>query len=176
MTLYLSIKERIERRFVALVQGISAAPIGTIHRWDSRGIPRRRVDDEDETFAHLDGVVIAGDDAADEGPTGDVGLTHWLLPIGVYVRLIQPEDDDDSTSQVRNRYQALIEQAIYADRELTDDNGDRLAIDVRVTGKPGVLQIGDEVLVTAGVVFEVLYRTISGSPEKTDGSTDVEET
>jgi hypothetical protein len=137
----LSIKERIERLYVRIVQDITG--INRVFRWDGRGYrdPDTGLDVDDKgqalSMENLDAAVIAGDETADEGGMGNTGTTIKRLQVQVHLKIVQDDTDRETTSQIHNRWLRLIEIAVATNHDMTEPEGvgneQTLATDTRVT-------------------------------------------
>lgn len=175
----LSIKERIERLFVLIIQDVD--DVNRVFRWDGRG-PRDpdtglAVDAEGQRIAdtHLDVVIVAGDEVADEGGEGAGGTTIKRMPVEVRIKILLDEADDEGDSQVHNRWLHRLESAVMANPlmvEPTDvGNEERLATDTRTTGTQQILTEDGQRECYTIIAFEVQYEHDRDNPATGAGIT-----
>lgn len=174
----LSIRERIERRIIAIVQAISG--IGTVYRWDGRSLrdPSSGLgvnsSGEKIMLGHLDAVVFSDDESAAPGGLGNGGFTDKTLELSVQVNVQLAEDDTDSDAACVNRWALFLETALTADPRITA-SGVRLATDSRITRieNPPVTETQPETMVI--VRMEANYTHYRNDPSTGPGITAVTE-
>ena len=146
------IRERILRQLRTNAATITG--IGTVRRWDTRA---------KFTPIHLDAVVAASDETAEEGPQGTIGYTDKTLPVVVAVILFQSEASDDDSDWLRNRWQARLEQKLMANPAIIEAvTNQRLAIDTQISLIDGPDYA--EGSLSAAVQVDVTYRHDRNSP------------
>ena len=179
----ISVRERIQRVFLGLVAGV--AGIGTVYRWDMRGLrdPQTGLG-VDATGARLalkdlDAVVMAGDETAEDGGEGDIGYTVNTLPMQVHLKLAQSDNDPLGTERMVNRWLYLLEKAVMANRRMIEPagagNAETLAVDTHVTARGMGDTVPGQRELLVGIAFETSYETSSADPATGPGITAYEE-
>lgn len=163
----ITIKERIERRFVGLCLGITEA--GRVMRWDSRG---KIIDETDpgkvkpfDALNNADLFVVAQDARITPDSMNVPGLVEIEMDILVLAILRQGDDDAKSSSLLVNRWQGLIYNAITQDINLTEpDTHEKIAEQLYATGYVGPINETAQREFTAGVVFRVCFKHEFNNP------------
>lgn len=146
----LSVRERIERVLANKVAAITG--ILKVHRFEGEPI----------NPVPFEAVVEVESDSAEEGPKSNVGTTQKAMSVNVHVALNKPENANETSATVANRWAAKVEQAVLTDPELKDDDDVRLAFDTRCTAQEmGPLDAG---MFAVSLVFEVQYRYPRNNP------------
>lgn len=175
--LILSIKERIERLLVEIVQ--KADGVGTVYRWDGRGLrdpdTGLATDAEGQRISLKNGdlMVIAHDERSAEGGQGSVGTTLKTAKIEVQACIVISEDFPVPESFIVNNWLQQIEQLVMENSELTElgPSGERLAIETTTTATYSPpREIGQREAI-AGVEFEVQYSHNRDDPAAGPGVT-----
>lgn len=146
----LPLRERIEQVLASKVAAI--AGVLKVHRFE--GEPVNPVP--------FEAVVEVESDSAEEGPKSRVGTTQKVMTVNVHVALNKPENANESSATVANRWAAKVEQAVLTDPELKDEDDERLVFDTRCTSQDmGPLDAG---MFAVTVVFEIQYRHPRDNP------------
>jgi hypothetical protein len=178
---YLSIRERIERQLVLVLQ---AAPgVNRVFRWDGRGLrdPETGLA-TDASGGRLsmqvgDCMLIPLDERAEEGGEGNVGYTLKTLPVDVQMKVAAADDDAEAEATMINRCLLNLETALMVDPGVTErhnsaSGGDIiLAIDMRTTGNyQAPREVGQRETIVA-LALEVTYQHQRNNPAAGPGIT-----
>lgn len=161
----LSIRERIERQAVRAAEGISG--VGTVRRWDGRG---------GSNAANTDVFIIAGDEDADLGPSGNAGFTLKTLSLTVLAVLRHTDEADSTTgAQIANRWLYRIEKAVMANPTMLESiaPAERLAVDTKVIEVLRPPLDEGQVEFVAAVRFGVEYEQNRDDPAVGPGITEL---
>lgn len=123
----LSIRERILRQLQADLGTI--AGIGTIHRWDTRGV---------NALAPMDVVLIPEQETLDEESDGNPGVHRKVLPVVVAMMFTHDERSAVNTDHFANRWRARVWDKIMDNPTIVETAGPRLAVDSVVENIPPV--------------------------------------
>lgn len=176
----ISIKERIARLYILIIQGIGG--IRKVYRWDGRGLrdPETGLDVDADgqriSMQNLDAMIVEADEVASEGGLGDIGTTIKKLPIEIHLKITQAEDDPESGSFMHNRWLLKLENAVMANPLLQEpgDAGQRLATDTDTTDTAQQLrEEGQRESITA-IRFMTQYEHYRDDPTAGPGITTLE--
>lgn len=147
----ISIKERIVRQVVRIVEGVTS--IGTVTRW----IPAV------SNTADGDAVVKEGNERVDNAEDGNIGVTANWLSVRIYLFML-PAETATNTSARGIAFQAALETAIMANPTITETVAptQTLAVDTKITGRS--TPEFEDGRVAAVVDCEIEYHTFRTDP------------
>ena len=159
----ITVRERIERRLVAVLEGVSG--IGTVERWQMHG----------QSGADLSAVLWIDDESAEEGGTGSTPVTDAHVTVWVGLLVAQVKGDEESSAQVYSRWLGKIKEAVLADPSLVEPGtSEPLAVDVRWTAALAPPVVEDQPQFFLIVGFEVTYQEYRDNPYAGPGVTEQE--
>jgi len=162
-TVYLSVRERICAKLLAIVDAITG--IGDVERWDQRG----------NSQGHLSAVLyFDGHDDADGG-TSPVDIVTVTMPMRVELVIAIAEADTAIGDELQNTWIAKIVAAVMADQALNESEaGPPLANRVKRVGVLPPLAVDGQPNMTINVLFEIEWDEYANNPYAGPGVTAVE--
>jgi len=161
---YLSLRERIERAVLAIIDGITG--IGTVERWSMLG----------QSGDNLSAVVYLDDTVASNAAQGSTATTTVTIPCRIELLLAHGRNESQPSSQIANAWEAKIKSAMLADTELTEaDTGEQLAVDVTWTGTSAPIPIENQPQFFVVVNFAIIADEYRSNPYTAPGITAQEE-
>tara|TARA_Y100000310_G_scaffold196868_1_gene196946 strand:- start:712 stop:1209 length:498 start_codon:yes stop_codon:yes gene_type:complete len=158
----LSVRERIERRVLALVGAISG--VGTVSRFSEFGNPT----------GHLDVVLIADDEDAQPGGHGPTDITTIQMTLVAELFIAQPQNGtEETTAFVISRWVRNIKAAILADPTLIEvATSEPLANWLRYVGLDRLSLTEHQSEIVVPIVFEIEYDEYTQNPDAAPGVTE----